>query len=127
MLTRLRTKAQDEIELWSARDALVMKALSMVLPRVLGLSKSCTHLKGHGGAKFAVRETMKRLPDYRFVLKTDVKSFYASIDHDLLLDRLEKCVKDRRLRNLLVQYLKRCSERGGLYWDHPKGIVLAGC
>ncbi|MGH7817749.1 MAG: hypothetical protein ACREOR_10210 [Candidatus Binatia bacterium] len=39
-------------------------------------------------AKFAVRETLKRLPDYRFVFKTDVKSFYASIDHDLLLDRL---------------------------------------
>jgi len=92
-----------------------MKALSMVLPRVLGLSESCTHLNGHGGAKFAVREAMKRLPDYRFVLKTDVKSFYASIDHDLLMDRLEKCVKDRRLLKRLVQYVKRPSERGGLY------------
>jgi len=53
-----------------------------------------------------------------------VKSFYASIDHDLLLDRLEKSVKDRRLLNLLVQYLKRRSERGGLYWEHDKGIAL---
>lgn len=30
LLTRLRSKDQDEIELWSARNALVMKGLSMV-------------------------------------------------------------------------------------------------
>jgi len=49
--TRRRTKAQDEIDLWSARDALVMKALSMVLPRVLGLLKRCAHRRfsGHAG------------------------------------------------------------------------------
>jgi len=72
LLTRLRPKDRDEIDLWSARVALVMKALSLVLPRLFGLSKSCAHLKGHGGAKLAVRQTFKCLPHYHFVLKTDV-------------------------------------------------------
>jgi hypothetical protein len=33
-------------------------------------------------------------------------------------------VKDRHLLNLLGQYLKRCSERGGLYRDHNQSIAL---
>jgi hypothetical protein len=36
----------------------------------------------------------------------------------------DQCVKDRHLLNLLGQYLKRCSERGGLYRDHNQSIAL---
>ncbi len=60
----------------------------------------------------------------RFVLRTDVKSYYASIDHFLLLDQLAEYVKDRHVLNLLGQYLRRTSERGGQFWDYEKGISL---
>ena len=50
------TKADgEEIDLWSARDALVLKALAIVLAKHLPVSTRCTHVKGHGGAKAAVR------------------------------------------------------------------------
>jgi RNA-directed DNA polymerase len=39
------------------------------------------------------------------VLRTDVKSYYASIDHLLLLDQLAVHIKDRRVLNLMGQYL----------------------
>ena len=123
-VTLFRDGVQEEIDLWSARDALVMKALSLVLPSYLPLSEQCTHLKGHGGAKFAVRHVMVHLPAYRFVLKTDVHSYYASIDHHLLLDRLAVSIPDHGVLNLIAQYLKRCAERGGLFWDSRKGIAL---
>ena len=48
-----------------------------------------------------VRRVMARLPDNRFVLRTDVKCDDASIDHFILLDRLVEYVKDRRVLNLL--------------------------
>ena len=35
-------------------------------------------------------------------------------------------IKDRRVLNLIGQYLKRTSERGGNFWDFNKGISL-GC
>jgi RNA-directed DNA polymerase len=60
------------------------------------------------------------------VLRTDVKSYYASIDHLLLLDQLAVHIKDRRVLNLMGQYLRRTSERGGSFWDYDKGISL-GC
>lgn len=119
-----RDGAQEDIDLWSARDALVMKALALMLPQYLPLSEHCTHLKGHGGAKYAVRQVVQHLPESTFVLKTDVQSYYASIDHHLLLDRLAVYLPDRAVLNLIAQYLKCCAERGGLFWDYRKGIAL---
>ncbi len=105
LLSRVTLSDGDEVVLWSARDPLVLKALSHVLARHLPVSDRCTHLKGHGGAKHAVREVRDNLPANRFVLKTDVKSYYASIDHFLLLDQLAVHIKDRRVLSLLGQYL----------------------
>jgi hypothetical protein len=116
----------EEVDLWSARDALVLKALTMVLADVLPVSARCTHVKGHGGAKAAVRQVHNHLTANSFVLRTDVKSFYASIDHLLLMDRLAFYIGDRHILNLLGQYLRRSSERGGEFWDYEKGISL-GC
>ncbi len=126
LLTRVTLKYGEEVDLWSARDALVLKALTIVLAKHLPISPRCTHVKGHGGAKAAVRQIMARLVVNRFVLRTDVKSYYASIDHFLLLDQLAGYVKDRRVLNLLGQYLRRTAERGGQFWDYEKGISL-GC
>ena len=60
------------------------------------------------------------------MLRTDIKLYYASIDHDLLLDRLARFMDDRRVLNLITQYLKRSAERGGLFWHYEAGISL-GC
>ena len=88
------------------------------------LCQQRTHLKGHGGLKYAVGEIVAALPQHRFVLKTDVRSYYASIDHQLLLDRLAAHITDRQVLHLIGQYLRRCAERGGLYWDSQQGIAL---
>ena len=126
LLTRITLADGEEVDLWSARDALVLKAMTYVLGEVLPISDRCTHVKGHGGAKAAVRQVVAELPDNRFVLRTDVKSYYASIDHFILLDQLAEYVKDRHVLNLLGQYLRRSSERGGHFFDYERGISL-GC
>ena len=124
--TRAITHSGEEIDVWCARDALVLKALSLCLTNVLPRSARCSHLKGHGGLKGAVRAVHAELSGYRFVLRTDVKSYYASIDHFRLLDRLEGYVADRGVINLISQYLRRSAERGGCFWDFERGISL-GC
>jgi len=50
-----------------------------------------------------VREVRDHLPGHRFVLRTDVRSYYASINHVLLLDQLAAHISDRRVLNLLGQ------------------------
>jgi RNA-directed DNA polymerase len=126
LLSRVTLKDKEDIDLWSARDAVVLKALTMVLAKRLPVSPRCVHVKGHGGAKAAVRQVKRHLPTSRFVLRTDVSSYYDSIDHFLLLERLAEYVKDRDILNLLWQYMSRSSERGGLFWDYERGISR-GC
>ena len=51
-------RAGDEtIEVWSALDALVLKATALVLtaPWLPSRARNCYHLEGRGGAKAAVR------------------------------------------------------------------------
>ncbi len=90
-------------ELWSAKDALVLKAISIVLGECLKpvLSYDCYHLKDHGGAKAAVRATAKYIKNGQHVMKSDVKSYYASIDHGILFNLLQEYVPDRLVQRLL--------------------------
>jgi RNA-directed DNA polymerase len=84
--------------LWSSQDALVLKMLAMALPDALALSPLCTHIKGHEGSK----STVIALPDYSYVMKTDVKRYYESIDHRVLLKQLDRDIADPFIWRLLV-------------------------
>jgi len=110
----------EVLEIWSAEDALVLKAVSIVLSRELHgeLSPRCFHLAGRGGAKAAVREVAAALPDNRFVFRTDVKSYYASIDHDCLLAQVRRLVPVADVVDLIEQYIHRTVNDGGLQWRH---------
>ncbi len=70
----------------------------------------------------AVRQVMTALATNRFVMRSDVKSYYASIDHFLLLDRLAVHIKEKPVLNLIGQYLRRMAERGGEFFEYEQGI-----
>ena len=121
------TKSSGEvIHLWTSIDSVVLKLLSQVLSRYLPSSKLCTHLKGHRGSKHTVTEIQRNLEGNMFVFRTDVKSYYESINHEILLDKLSTYIKDKVVMNLLSQYLKRSVESGGLFKDIRQGIS-SGC
>jgi RNA-directed DNA polymerase len=125
-LERIQRQDQDAIDLWSARDALVMKALTLVLSDHLPVSPRCTHVKGNGGSKYALRDVLRHLPQHRFVLRTDVKAYYASIDHVKALELLAGYIKDKAVLNLLWQTMHRTRTWGGLFRDYTQGISR-GC
>jgi len=119
---------EGEIELWSAPDALVLKATAIVLSRHLKrhLSPNCYHLAGNGGSKAAVRAVAAQLDGNGFVFRTDVRSYYASIDQDMLFGMLERYVKDSAVLDLLWNYVYRTVYDEGHYVDIRRGIGL-GC
>ena len=106
----------------------MLKATAIVLTDhwLPDFSPHCHHLEGRGGAKAAVRFVHEHLAANTFVFRTDVKSDYASIDHDVLLAMLERHVPDGRVLDLLRQYVRRTIYDGGLYEDVERGISL-GC
>ena len=85
------------------------------------LHRQCYHIKDHGGLKQAVRDTKAALTDYRFVFKSDIKGYYASIDHDVLCDDVKRLTGNRQLTRLLRSSLEAPSTWGGLYYDHKQG------
>jgi len=120
--------ADEMRNIWCARDALVLKALAIVMQREFKhvIPLTCTHIAGHGGSKAAVRKISSETTDYDFAIRTDVKSYYASIDHFVLFNMLGDLIADQNVLRLLWQYLKYTTTYGGLYWDNERGISL-GC
>ena len=121
-------ESEDQVALWSSRDALVLKALALVLTRHLGplLPKSCCHVINNGGSKAAVRLVASRLSGQRFVFRTDVKWYYSSVDHDILYAQLQQYIGDAKVLDLLWQYMHRRIYHDGLYEDVRRGIPM-GC
>ncbi|WAN68866.1 reverse transcriptase/maturase family protein [Moorena producens JHB] len=125
---RLIRGKEESNEWWSSMDALVLKAITIVLTEHLKpvLSPLCFHLAGHGGLKGAVREVAENLSENTFVFRTDVKSYYASINHSILMEIVGKYVTDEAVLCLLWGYLRRYVSDGGNYIDITEGISL-GC
>lgn len=76
--------------------------------------------------KTTVDDIRAALPDYSYVMKTDVKQYYQSIDHTLLLKQLDKDISDPFIWRLLVRFVKRSVEVGGTFKSITCGISR-GC
>jgi len=115
-------------EVRNAEDKLVIRAMTQVLQPVLPIHPTCTHVKGHGGLKQAVRETQEYLaahPD-SFVMKSDVKGYYAHIDHEVVAEQLHYCLPNEpKITRLVWLFLRRTTEFGGNYVDVQRGLPLA--
>ncbi len=81
---------------------------------------------GNGGLKGAVREVAANVEEHPFVFRTDVKGYYASINHGILMDIVGKYVQDDAVLRLLWGYLRRYVSDGGEFIDITQGISL-GC
>ncbi len=129
-LRRIQVKG-EAIELWCPLDAVVLKAMAMVFNRRLDFLKSCYHLPGKDGeekrgAKAAVRHICSQLASNQFVFRSDVKSYYASIDHAVLLGLVRQHVRDRRMLDPVGQNLGRTVDENCHYSTVKVGISL-GC
>jgi RNA-directed DNA polymerase len=122
--SKITLASGETIALWSGCDALVIKVLTWIIQEAIRplLSRACYHMKGHGGLKGAVRDVLQSYPKYRFFCKTDVKSYYDSIDHLTIMLKLHDHIADRTIMGYVWQFLNRCVEWGGLYQDIKRGI-----
>ena len=122
-------RGNDEcFELWNSRDSVVLKSIALVLNEELGdiISDKCYHIKGRGGLKAAVDCVNQQLNNYKYMFKSDVRSYYASINHDVLYDLLRKHIIDPKTLSLIYRFMKRTVYCDGYYRDVDKGICR-GC
>lgn len=53
------------------------------------------------GIHSASRQTVRFVKRNKYVLQCDIKKFYPSVNHDIVMDILKRKIKDRRMLNLL--------------------------
>ncbi len=114
----------EQKALWSAQDALVLKWVALQIAPQLPLHARCEHIKGHEGGPASVRKMSAALKQagYRWVLRTDVKGYYASIDKAQLLGQVRRHITHPVLLGLITQYVHYTVEDGGTFHTPEKGI-----
>ncbi|MDD3265578.1 MAG: reverse transcriptase domain-containing protein [Burkholderiales bacterium] len=136
-MLRYRTNCDDGSRaVWNAEDVIVIKAISLVLTEYLKpkLSKQCTHLSGNGGIQAAITSSRKFVQNNTFFFKTDIASFYSSINHDILCNMLANLIDDKALLSLIYQTIRRTESldgyvniiRLGIPLGSPLSPLLAG-
>ena len=120
------------LSLWTSQDMIVLKLITQAMESCMAphIAESCYHIKGHGGLKKAVHNTHTALPHYHYVLRSDIKSYYASIRFDRLMPIIESYINHHVLLSLISKALRRTETSGGLFWDYeefgiPKGSPLS--
>ena len=100
------TMPDETITVWSYIDRLFMKSLLQIIKPFFKhiISSHCFHLKGPNGAKDAISFLTKAFKNetFHYFLGVDIKSYYASIRHDILITQIKAHFKDPRV----IKYLE---------------------
>ena len=116
----------------TVKDRIVQTALKMVLEPIFEkefLTTSYGFRPGRG-CKDALREVDRLLKEgYTWVVDADVKSYFDTIPHDLLMDRIRAKVSDAKILNLIALFLKQEIMEDMKRWNPisgtPQGAVLS--
>ena len=92
---------------WSPDTSGLLKHVKTVLYDQLKphLSRRCSHIKGHGGVKLSVRYSQRLCNHFCYVARFDVKSYYSSMDHQIILDLLRQYQVTPAVISIVSEYL----------------------
>ncbi|MEW6712941.1 MAG: group II intron reverse transcriptase/maturase, partial [Candidatus Riflebacteria bacterium] len=114
------------------RDRIVQRALQMVLEPIFENEfAECSYgFRPGRGCKDALRQVEKSLDsDQMWVVDGDIKGFFDTIDHEILMERINERIIDSGIHKLLRKYLKQNVMENASYWTPeggmPQGAVIS--
>ena len=93
----------------TVQDRLIQQAITQVLSRIYEplFSNNSFGFRPRRGAKDAVTKSKQYINEgNRWVIDMDLEKFFDKVNHDILMGKLEKKIKDKRLLSLIRKYLK---------------------
>ena len=93
----------------TVQDRLIQQAIAQVLSRIYEplFSNNSFGFRPRRGAKDAVTKSKQYINEgNRLVIDMDLEKFFDKVNHDILMGKLEKKIKDKRLLSLIRKYLK---------------------
>lgn len=122
-----RRRHGGTVAVWSARDALVLKWLTLKLQRCLPVHDNCLHVAGHHGGRDSLQQVARAIQGgAAYVYRTDIRGYYRHIRKEPLYHQVCRHVGDPVLRDLVHQYLYYSVEEGGEFYTPETGISR-GC
>ena len=100
-------------------DRMIQQAIAQVLNSIFdhGFSEASYGFRpkrsAHGAIK-RIHEYVKS--EYRYAVDVDIEKFFDNVDHDILMHKVARKVKDKRVLKLIGRYLRAgVCERNGTY------------
>lgn len=93
----------------TVQDRLIQQAIAQILSRIYEplFSNNSFGFRPRIGAKDAVTKSKQYINEgNRWVIDMDLEKFFDKVNHDILMGKLEKKIKDKRLLSLIRKYLK---------------------
>ena len=107
----------EAVRVWSYRDRLMIHLLLNIIRPTFRhiISSRCLHLRGPSAVKEATEQIKKALDSgyFNYVFRIDIRSFYASIDHRLLLEQVYQHFDDPIIRKYLHDIITIGIDWGG--------------
>lgn len=118
----------EVVQVWEYCDKLFVHLLHGILKPTFSavISKRCYHLQGPYVIRSITRQIKRALEtnEYGYVIRLDIKSYFASIDHDILLQQVEANYDDPRLKKYLRDVITIGIDQEGVITLPNKGIPL---
>jgi len=110
-------------------DRVIQQAISQVLTPVFDphFSESSFGFRPNRSAHQAVHKVLKDIGEgYRYVVDIDLEKFFDTVDHDVLMSRVSRRVKDKGLLRLIRRYLRCGVVVNGRLNQTTKGVPQGG-
>jgi len=110
-------------------DRLIQQALHQVLAPLFdpGFSEASYGFRAGRGAHQAVQQARRYVAEGRnWVVDIDLEKFFDRVNHDVLMARVARRVKDQRLLGLIRRYLQAGMMEGGLETVRTEGTPQGG-
>jgi RNA-directed DNA polymerase len=110
-------------------DRVIQQAISQVLVPIFDPG-FCAHSYGFRpgrSAHDAVKQVRGYIREgYRYAVDTDLAKFFDMVNHDVLMHRVARKIRDKRVLRLIGKYLRAGVMVGGRMQPTPKGVPQGG-
>lgn len=110
-------------------DRMVQQAMAQVLESILepAFSNSSYGFRPGRGAHDALRQAKRHVEDGRvYVVDIDLEKFFDRVNHDILMSRLARYVKDKRFLRIVRRFLEAGMMRNGVVIERKEGTPQGG-
>lgn len=110
-------------------DRLIQQAVHQILSPIFekDFSDNSYGFREGRGAHDAVRQAKKYINEgYKYVVDIDIEKFFDHVNHDILMNRVSRKVKDKRVLRLIGDYLRSGVMINGIWERSEEGTPQGG-